>query len=88
MIIDFLLTIVFGILEFFVSLFPSPESLPDFMTPVNGFLEDLPERLGHLSGIFPVGTMITCALVVITVEVALNGFNLLNWLWNKTRGAG
>jgi len=75
--LDFILGTIYNFLQFLISIFPVGTGFPaDFHTAMSA----LGGYLHILDPIVPINILLSCLLLLFTVEIAIFGFRTLKWL--------
>jgi len=84
MITDGLISLPIAVLNFIIGLLPDYSGLPSGMTTAIEWGADLSEQVGS---ILPTDVIWTIILLVITIEIAILGFNTIAWLlhWKQAK---
>lgn len=85
MITEFLIAIVTGVLNFILLFLPSMNSIP---TGLETAMDSIAGPLGSINTFFPVDTFLTVVSLGFTIELALFGFRVAEWLFSKISPTG
>lgn len=85
MIFQFLINIVFDIINAVISVLPDPDELPG---GISSAFNTIATYFHKANAILPVDTMFTIIGLILSVEAGVLLFKLSNWVINKVRGSG
>jgi len=85
MILGFIIGIFVGLLTALINTLPF---FTGFADDVQTSLDTMGNLIDGANTFFPLDTLIQVAMIIIAFEVAINGFKILNWIFNKIRGSG
>lgn len=88
MITDFIIRAFLDLVGFIIGFLPSPETLPDFLDPVNDAFSSIGPYFSKANAFLPVDTMFIVFGVILTIEALILGIQFVNWIFDKVRGAG
>lgn len=86
MILNTLLNIFFGLINFIINLFPNFQGLNENIEIVILNFSKFINNLKEISPIFE--TIIEIIQLFILIEIVIITFFMVNWIYNKIRGAG
>lgn len=85
MILDFIFGLFHSMARFVIDFLPDPETLPSAID--SAFTAAIP-YWAIASHLFPIDTLLVIFLLIMGIEFSIVGFQILNFIFNKIRGAG
>jgi hypothetical protein len=88
MIADIFIRIFLDLAGFIIGLLPSPQSLPNYLGPVDNAFASIAPYFSKANAFLPVDTMFIIFSIILGIEASILAVQFANWTFDKFRGAG